>query len=313
MTAHSNIDPNNRRECWNDPVDARIAALAERQHGLVNRRQLVAMGLRHHEIDYRVRVGRLIVVHRGVYAVGHARLTLAGRWMGAVLANGDGAVLFRHSAGALWGVRRTDRTAIDVATPRWGRSGRGIERHCVRLRADEVTVRNGIPTTTVTRTLIDLAAVLTPRQLARVVNQGEVLQLTDPVPLSAAVERYRGRRGIAALRALALDASITRSELEDRFRGFLADSGLPRPQTNALVGPYEVDCLWREERVVVELDGRDVHDTRLAFEADRARDRALQAAGYRVVRITWRQLRDEPAAVAADLRALLRLGRTKAG
>lgn len=109
------------------------------------------------------------------------------------------------------------------------------------------------------------------------------------------------------MRALIADASITRSELEDRFREFLLDHELPLPETNALVGPYEVDCLWRAERVVIELDGRDVHDTQHAFEADRARDRVLQAAGHRVVRIAWRQLRDEPAAVAADLRALLRL------
>jgi very-short-patch-repair endonuclease len=274
---------------------------------LVDRRQLVAMGLRHHEIDYRVRVGRLIVVHRGVYAVGHARLTLAGRWMAAVLASGEGAVLSHRSAAMLWGIRRTDRTAIEVISPRWGRSGRGIERHRVQLGTDEMTVRNGIPTTSVTRTLLDLAAVLTSRQLQRAVNQAEVLQLTDPLPLSAAVERHRGHRGVRALRALTADASITRSELEDRFREFLLDHELPMPETNALVGPYEVDCLWRAERVVIELDGRDTHDTQHAFEADRARDRALQAAGHRVVRITWRQLRGEPAAVAADLRALLRL------
>jgi very-short-patch-repair endonuclease len=110
---------------------------------------------------------------------------------------------------------------------------------------------------------------------------------------------------------------VTRSELEKRFREFLINARLPLPETNASVQVdgvwYEVDCLWRQQHLVVELDGRDVHDTNQAFEADRARDRILQAAGYRVIRITWRQLHESPAAVAADLRALLRLGRTTAG
>jgi very-short-patch-repair endonuclease len=213
----------------------------------------------------------------------------------------------------LWGIRRTDRTLIEVTCPRTGRGRAGIQRHRAGLRTEEVTVHDGIPTTSVTRTLLDLAAVLTPRQLQRAVNQAEVLQLSDPVPLSAAVERHQSRRGTRALRDITATANVTRSELEDRFREFVHENDLPLPETNALVGPYEVDCLWRAERVMVELDGRGVHDTRAAFEDDRARDRALQATGYRVVRITWRQLRDEPAAVAADLRALLRLARTRAG
>jgi very-short-patch-repair endonuclease len=110
---------------------------------------------------------------------------------------------------------------------------------------------------------------------------------------------------------------VTRSELEKRFLEFLADAGLPPPDTNAHIQVngiwHEVDCLWRAQRLIVELDGRNVHDTHQTFESDRAPDRILQAAGFRVIRITWRQLHESPAAVAADLRALLRLGGTKAG
>ena len=142
-------------------------------------------------------------------------------------------------------------------------------------------------------------------------------RLRDPLALDALFERYPRRPGVPALRALlGQRVTLTRSELEKRFGEFLADAGLPLPETNAHLQIsgiwYEVDCLWRAERVVVELDGRATHHTRAAFEADRARDRALQAAGFRVVRITWRQLHESPAAVAADLRALLRLGGTTA-
>jgi hypothetical protein len=299
-------------------VDAAIAGIAARQHGVIARIQLLRLGLGSKAIDHRVKLGRLLVIHRGVYAVGHARLTIHGHWMAAVLACGEHARLSFRSAGMLLNIRRTERGLIEVTSPRTGRGRPGIQRHRAILPPDEVTVHQGIPTTTVPRTLLDLATVLTPRQLARAVNEAEVQRLWDPLSLSALLERYPRRPGVPALRALlGQRVTVTRGELEQRFRKFLADAGLPRPETNAHIQVngiwYEVDCLWREERVIVELDGRATHDTRLAFETDRARDRVLQAAGFRVIRITWRQLHESPAAVAADLRALLRLGRTTAG
>jgi predicted transcriptional regulator of viral defense system len=300
------------------PVDAAIAAIAARQHGVIARIQLLRLGLGRGAIELRVRRGRLHVIHRGVYAVRYARLTIHGRWMAAVLASGEETRLTFRSAGMLWGIRRTERGLIEVTSPHRGRGRPGIQRHRAVLLPDEVTIHHGIPTTTVPTTLLDLASVLTPHQLARAVNEAEVQRLTDPLSLNALLERYPRRPGVPALRALlGQHIAVTKSELEKRFREFLIQNGLPLPETNAHVEVegvwYEVDCLWRAERVVVELDGRAIHDTKQAFETDRARDRILQAAGYRVIRITWRQLHESPAAVAADLRALLRLGRTTAG
>ncbi len=167
--------------------------------------------------------------------------------------------------------------------------------------------------TTVPRTLLDLAAVLRPDQLERAIEQAEVLRLTDPLSLPAVLRRYPGRRGTASLRTLLakgrIGATVTRSKLEERFREFVAATGLPRPEVNAwlhIAGTWiEVDCLWRAERLALELDSRAVHATEAAFERDRARDRRLQVAGWRPVRVTWRQLHDDPRAVEHDLRALL--------
>jgi hypothetical protein len=312
------VCPEIEGECRSGSVDAVIAAIAARQHGVIARIQLMRLGLGRKAIDHRVKLGRLHVIHRGVYAVGHARLTIHGRWMAAVLATGEDARLSFRSGAMLWNIRHTERGLIEVTSPRTGRGRPGIQRHRAVLPPDEVTVHHGIPTTTVARTLLDLATVLSLNQLARAVNEAEVQRLWDPLPLSALLERYPGRPGVPALRALlGQRVSVTRGELEKRFREFLADAGLPLPETNAHIQVdgiwYEVDCLWRAQGFVVELDGRATHDTRLAFEADRARDRILQAAGFRVIRITWRQLHESPAAVAADLRALLRLARTRAG
>jgi Protein of unknown function (DUF559) len=311
------VEPEIGAQCRSRSVDAAIAAIAARQHGVIARIQLLRLGLGRRAIAHRIEQGRLHIVHRGVYAVGHARLTIQGRWMAAVLACGEGAVLSHRSAAMLWGIRRTERVLIEVTGPRTGRSRPGIERHRAELPADEVTVHNGIPTTTVPRTLLDLAAVLPTRQLTRAVNEAEVRRLWDPLSLSAVVGRHPGRRGVQAIRGVLVSGQVTRGELEKRFREFLTDAGVPLPETNAHIQVdglwYEVDCLWRSERVIVELDGRATHDTHAAFESDRARDRILQAAGFRVIRITWRQLHESPAAVAADLRALLRLARTTAG
>jgi predicted transcriptional regulator of viral defense system len=312
------VEPEIGAQCRNDPVDAAIAAIAARQHGVIARIQLLRLRLGRRAIAHRIEQGRLHVIHRGVYAVGHARLTIHGRWMAAVLACGEGARLSFRSGAMLWNVRRTERGLIEVTSPRSGRGRPGIHRHQAELPSDEVTVHHGIPTTTVPRTLLDLATVLTPHQLARAVNEAEVQRLTDPLSLDALLERYPRRPGVPALRAiLGQSATLTRGELEKRFREFLLKAGLPLPEANASVQVdgvwYEVDCLWREQRLIVELDGRTTHGTTQAFETDRARDRILQAAGFRVVRITWRQLHESPAAVAADLRALLRLGRTTAG
>jgi very-short-patch-repair endonuclease len=287
--------------------DADIATLAASQHGVVARRQLATLGLSLDAIDHRVAMGRLHVVHRGVYAVGHRALTRDGRWMAATLAGGDGAVLSHRSAAALWGMRDGSPACADVTIPRSRRPRSGLVARRVDLRADEVTVHRGIPVTTPARTLLDLAAILDEHRLARAAERAEALRLTSPTSLEALAARYRGRPGVPALGRIApnVAATTTRSELERRFLTLLDAERLPRPLVNVPIEGAEADFAWPARRLVVELDGYETHGTRAAFERDRARDRALQAQGWRVIRITWRQLRDEPGLVAAQLRVLL--------
>jgi len=294
-------------------ADRAIGVLAARQHGVVARRQLVALGLSARAIEHRIACGRLKVLYRGVYAVGHDRLTLRGRWMAAVLFAGDDAVLSHRSAAALWAIRATSRRAIDITVAGSRRDRAGIEYHSSVLAADERTVHDGIPVTTVARTIVDLAGVVPANHVRRAIEEADVRGHAGEVPLAALVARHPNRRGIAVVRAaLQRRRGVTRGELEARFQDFLTEHGLPEPQTNVhlRIGDRlaEVDCVWPATRLVVELDGRAAHDTAAAFERDRAKDRALHRAGWRPVRVTWRQLHDEPRALAGDLRALLAAG-----
>lgn len=179
---------------------------------------------------------------------------------------------------------------------------------------NELTTTRGIPVTTPARTLLDLATVVGPQALERAINEAEVLRLTSPHSLDDLVNRHRGRPGIPAmsriLNAGSVGATITRNEMEDRFFALLDEAGLPRPEVNAqlqIAGTWiEPDFMWPSSRLIVELDGYETHGTRAAFERDRARDRALQVAGCRVCRVTWRQLHERPAAVVSELSDLLR-------
>ncbi len=293
--------------------DRAIAALAARQHGVVSRAQLEAIGLGRGAIQNRLARGLLHRLHQGVYAVGHRRLTGDGASMAAVLAAGPGAVLSHRSAAALWGIRNTDRAAVEVIVPRACRRP-GIHVHRATVRPDEFTRERGIPVTNPARTLLDLAEVLTPQQLERAINEAEIRRLASPLPLAALVARHPHRRGTNALRRIleqrTLGETVTRSVLEERFLALIDANGFPRPKMNEPLGPYRPDALWPDERLVVELDSYPIHTTRQAFESDRKRDRELTLAGYRVVRITWRQLRDEPANIADELSALLATPRT---
>ncbi len=233
--------------------------------------------------------------------------------MAAVLAGGEGAVASHRSAGVLWGVCADRATAVEITVPVTRRDRAGIVQHQAAIARDERTTIRRIPVTTAFRTLLDLAAVLDARQLRRAVHEAEVLGLRDEVSLGRLIDRHRGRRGLATLRAVlgdgTLGAHVTRSELELRFLELVADARLPPPRANAtftVAGrPVEIDFAWPDRRLAVELDGHATHATRKGFERDRERDRALQAAGWRVVRVTWRQLHAAPRAVVADLRALL--------
>ncbi|MEX1140777.1 MAG: type IV toxin-antitoxin system AbiEi family antitoxin domain-containing protein [Thermoleophilaceae bacterium] len=297
-------------------VDRAIAELAGHQHGVVARRQLRALGVGVDAIANRVKRGRLHVLHRGTYAVGHAVVSADGRLMAAALAVGEGVVVSHASAADLWGLRPTSRRDVDVTTPRASHPRLGIRVHrSVTLTPEEVTTARGIPCTAVARTLIDLGEAASRRAVEQALDRAEALRVFDLREIEAALERHRRRRGAATLRAVleshAIGATITRSELEERFLALCRQAGLPAPQLNVPLALADgevatVDALWRDQRVVVETDGRASHATAAAFERDRWRDAQLQRAGYAVVRLTWRRVVHEAPAVARTLRELLR-------
>jgi very-short-patch-repair endonuclease len=295
--------------------DAEIAAVAERQYGVVSRLQLRECGLKESAIDRRLRAGRLHQLHPAVYSVGHKLIPREGRWMAAVLTSGPDAVLSHWSAAALWMIRPNARTRVDVTVPHRSRSSDRIRRHISQLPADERTVEEGIPVTTVPRTILDLAATEDADLVENLLRESEFLQLSDRLSLPDLLERYPGKRGTrkaqVALERLKEDPPGRKhSPLEERFSPFLRQHSLSLPRFNdwIVLGDkrYQVDCHWPELRQIVELDGWGAHSNRTAFREDRARDRRLSAAGYTVTHITWNQLDDEAEAIAADLRALLR-------
>lgn len=269
-----------------------LARIAVRQHGVVSRPQLLAAGIEKSAISRRVAAGRLHRVHRGVYAVGHPRLSHEGRLLAAALACGDRAVVSHRSAAALWGLLPPSPGPIDVTVP--GTAGRR-QRTGIRLRrapslADrDTTRRSNVPVTTPVRTIRDLRRSY-QAHAQRAHRRALDLRLVSPTELEP-------------------DPDLTRSELERMFLRVCRRRRIPAPEVNSRVGRYEVDFLWRDARLIAETDGFRYHGHRGAFESDRARDAHLQALGYRVVRFTYRQVVDEPAEIADSLRALLR-GRT---
>jgi very-short-patch-repair endonuclease len=285
-------------------LEARIAAMAGRQYGLVTRRQLRELGVGETGIEERLRTGRLHRIHRGVYAVGHAVLPARAQYLAAVLACGPGAALSHAAAGAHLGIRASAATRVDVTVPTHGgrRRQRGIRLHrSRRLTGEDITVHEGIPTTTLARTLLDLADVLSDQALKRAINEAEYLRLLDTTALIAAVERNPGRRGARVVRAMMAPLELTESALEDRFLALLTRHGLPRPKVGANVAGYRADFYWPEAGLVVELDGFAAHGTRARFESDRRRDRVLARAGKRTIRLTANALAYDEDAIADDL------------
>ena len=202
-------------------IDRLIAELAGRQHGMVGRAQLLALGVGRGAIDHRLACGRLHLVHPGVYAVGHRVVSTEGRWMAAVLASGRTAVLSHRSAGARWGLRSNTRPRIEVTVPRRRYARPGIQPHVAQLPADEITVVEGIPVTTPPRTLLDLAAVLAPHTLRRAVDEAEMLRLSDSLSLADLVARHPRRRGVGNLRRTSRRArSAPRSPAASSRSGF---------------------------------------------------------------------------------------------
>jgi very-short-patch-repair endonuclease len=288
-----------------------LAELATRQHGVVARRQLLALGFGNEAIKLRLDAGRLSTIHREVYAVGHRRVGRRGHWWAAVLAYGDGALLSHRTAAALWGLAR-DHSPVDVTAPT-GRQGvdrrTGAWIHRCRLHPEDRTTRDGIPVTTVARTLFDLAEVANFSSLRRAWEEADRLRLLQLRAVEEVCERGYGRRALRPIRRLLAATRAptrTRSPLEERFQDFLAAQRIPPPATNVTVLDHEVDALWPAARLIAELDSWEFHRHRAAFERDRSRDTRLLLAGYRTLRVTHRRLDDEAGTLAAQIRQLLR-------
>jgi very-short-patch-repair endonuclease len=271
--------------------DRAIAQLASAQQGVVTTAQLAAAGMGPRAVAHRVANGRLARVHRGVYQVG----PIAGpysREMAAILATGG--ILARHSAAAIWGIRPPRDGDVHVVSDRKARSRPGVRVH--RTASLNAAVHNGLPLTTPTRTLHDLAPLLSQGELDRAVEEAVIRGLATPTELTTRP---------ALRRATIEEPQLTRSEAERRLRRLIRAARLPRPITNTRLAGWEVDAFWPAHRLVVEVDGFAYHGNRAAFERDRRKDATLTAAGYRVIRVTWRQLLDEPHAVVALLARLL--------
>lgn len=277
-----------------------IAALAARRHGVVARRELVAAGVTLGAIDHRI--GTVLhPVHAGVYAAGHPELTMEGRWLASVLACGPEAAQSHRAAVALHGLRPAWSGFLEVSAARTVKRVPGVIVHRPRNLDGVIEVR-GIPVTDVSRTIVDVADVVSLAVLRKVVEQAEVLRLdATPVPIP-------GRRGYGRLRAVLAELGpivMTRSELEDRFLALCAAAGLPAPKVNGVVEGMEVDFCWPEHRVVVETDGWEHHGTRAAFGRDRRRSATLQAAAWTVLRFTYEDVVRDPDWVIDTLRRLL--------
>lgn len=279
-----------------DAIDL-VRTLAERQHGVVARRQLLAAGVSRDRIDRWLSGGRLVRAYRGVYGLGHGALSPDGRRLAAVLACGPGAVLSHGSAAALWGLRTAGGARLDVTVhidgPRSDVDGLRIHRSSLAGRfATEV---RAIPVTSVAWTLLDYAAVARRHHVRRALEEADRLDLLDTAAIERALRASPRRPGSPLLLAL----------LEAIFLEICLRAGLSRPRVNVWDGEAERDFAWPEHRLIVELDGWTFHRGRVAFEEDRARDRRALAEGWRVARFTASEVQRKPGSVAREMRRLL--------
>ncbi|MGN6253522.1 MAG: DUF559 domain-containing protein [Solirubrobacterales bacterium] len=290
-----------------------LARLATRQHGVVALRQLQALGFGAKAIKAALAEGRLTPLHAEVYAVGHTRIPQRGRWWAAVLAYGPDALLSHHTAAVLSGFQRPRRGPVHV-TAACGRQGirrrEGIWIHRCKLLPEDRATRDGLPVTTVARTLFDLAEVVPFETLKGAAEEADRLKMLRLRELEQVCERGWGRRALRPVRRLLAELGVPdqgRSPLEIRFPAFVREYRLPPPVQNVHVLGHEVDALWPSAKLVVELDSWEHHGHRAAFERDRARDPKLLIAGYRTIRVTHRRLDDEAAQLAVEIRQLLAL------
>jgi very-short-patch-repair endonuclease len=286
-----------------------LARVAERQYGIVTFRQLRGLGFSKGAISRSSEADRLRRIHRGVYAVGHARLSRRGRCLAAVLACGSGAPLSHASAAWLWGVLSWCPTPAEVSVASRGRQRRGINVHrAPGIAPGERGELDGIPVTSLPRTLLDLAGRGSARRLQQAIERAERLGLLDLAAIDASLHSHFGRPGTKrVLEAIEIyrDPGFTRSRAELLFLDIVRKAGLPRPATNTWVAGHEIDAYWERERFAVEVDGWDTHRTRAAFEADPVRQEDLKLAGIDSIRLTARRIEQDPRAVGKTLAILL--------
>lgn len=284
--------------------------LAERQHGVVSIRQLTGpLGYSRSAVDRAVGAGHLHRLHRGVFAVGHTRISPYGECLAAVLASGPKALLSHLSAAWLWGISNSSPAPFAVTTPVRRKPRPPIRLHEARLiTAEDRALREGIPVTSLPRTLLDLAASVRFEWLERMVERSEELGLFDLRAVESLLDRTTGHHGHKRLRrAIALyePSSFTRSGLERRFLELCLEAGLPQPRSNYVEHGFELDCYWPEHRFAVELDVFETHGTRAAFERDRKRQEDLLLVGIGMTRVTGPRLEREPEEVIRRVGRLL--------
>jgi very-short-patch-repair endonuclease len=292
----------------NGPRQRQISATAAWQYGSIAHGQLISAGLSVDTVDRWLRAGRLHRLHKGVYLLGHTVPPQYAIEMAAILACRPRALISHTSAACLWKLLPYPADPRPVHVTAVGRNPRqraGVRVHRVAsLDPRDATKRHRMPITAPARTLVDFAAEARPHELEAALAEGHTSRRFTDDKIRQALDRAGRRPGVGVLRRLLqveAGPALTRSEAEVRLLRLIRDAGLPRPEVNTRLGPYEVDFLWREQRLVVEVDGYRFHSSRQAFERDRVRDAELQAKGYRVMRVTWRQLIDEPTAVLARL------------
>jgi Transcriptional regulator, AbiEi antitoxin len=293
-----------------------LVALASRQHGVVSLRQLLQLGFSRDAIRARVRTGRLLPLHRGVYAVGHLALTGRSKDLAAVLACGPEALLSHRSAGKLWGILHTSTARIEVTAPRSRGPREGVVVHRSRvIHADDRAIRDATPVTSLARTVVDLAEVLSEPWLGDAVNEAEVQRLFDLSAVEAALGRVPGRKGRHRLsRVLAAyqpEPVLLRNEAERLLFELCERHDLPRPLANVSVAGHDLDLFWPDGNLGVEFDGFAVHGTRRAFHRDRQKDRQLAGLDIHVARVTSRDLQGDGSVLAGELGRALNVRRMR--
>jgi very-short-patch-repair endonuclease len=283
-----------------------VARIAGRAHGVVTRRELLDARLSERRIERRIERGALIIEFPGVYRAGHRAPSVEARYMAAVKACGEGALLSGVSAAWLWGLVKGPAPPPEVSAPT-ERKIKGIKtRRVRRMDPRDATRQRGIPVTTVPATLVRLPSLLSFDDLARAAHEAAVRHQTTPEQIEAAHARHPNAPGAARLRAIVRgDAPTLLSKLERGFRARLRAAKLPLPITNKQAGAHYVDCRWPQHRLTVELDSYRYHHTRHAWEQDRRRDREARARGDAMRRYTWTDVFEEPEPMLAELRELL--------